>query len=219
MLVWPEAPLGEPRDANGSRQPQKGHGHNFCVGSTTSVSHSAATYSASGSGRRGSGLRQCPIGVRDDLPNRRGPPTRAAMSGGDSFAIQRLSNRRKRHPRSPLHRDSGDDLLAEVPGTATTRPRIPEKLGQRRSRHADRAPRRPALARSNTHAAVNGVQAHAQQISCLAPRHKATRLPQQLATPPCKLDSRRSRSSVRRGIIGHDANTNCTFGATVWIIR
>jgi hypothetical protein len=99
------------------------------------------------------------MGVRDDLPNRRRPPTRAAMSGCDSVAIQRFSNRRKRHPRSPLGRNSGNDLVAQVLGTATIRPRISKKLRERPGRQADRTPRRSALARLGTHTAVNGVQA------------------------------------------------------------
>jgi hypothetical protein len=100
------------------------------------------------------------------------------VGGRNSIAVQRRCNRRKRPSGSPLRHDPGNDLLAQVLGTATTRPGISKMLGKRRSRQADRTPRRATLARLDTDAAIDGVQTDPQQISSLAPRHKTTRLQQ-----------------------------------------
>jgi hypothetical protein len=62
------------------------------------------------------------------------------------------------------------------------------------SRQADCTPRRTAFTRLKADAAVDGIQADAQQISSLAPRHKTTRGQQEIAASPRKLGTRRSRS-------------------------
>jgi hypothetical protein len=148
-------------------------------------------------------LAQRRVGSADDLAYRRGPPTRAAVSRGDAFLVERRGDRRQRPPSLSHRNDSGDDSLVELDGPPAPGPWITQKHGKPPRRQTDIAQRRTTLARLPPHAPIDRICADPEQARSFSSRYQPIGLAQQLPPTPRQFLWRRPQPAAAKASFGH----------------